>query len=90
MLGPQITIEGANPTTLRDNWVLVRYKNKRCPVCGNMYRFSRSPAIPSAKPSEVRAQLAEGWIKRVVGALNPFDTRVDDFVELAGQQRAWT
>ena len=39
-LGPQITIEGANPTTLRDNWVIVRYKNKHCPVCGNQYRYS--------------------------------------------------
>ena len=80
MLGPEITIEGANPTTLRDNWVIVRYKNTRCPVCGNMVRYSAFAGDPSAKPSEVRAQLAEGWIKRVVDALNPFDTRVDDFV----------
>ncbi|MEI8081375.1 MAG: PKD domain-containing protein, partial [Actinomycetes bacterium] len=79
-LGPQITIEGANPTTLRDNWLLVRYKNKNCPVCGNQYRYSALAGDPSAKPTEVRAQLAEGWIKRVVGALNPFDARVDDFV----------
>ena len=79
-LGPQITIEGANPTTLRDNWVIVRYKNKHCPVCGNQYRYSAFAGDPSAKPTEVRAQLAEGWIKRVVGALNPFDARVDDFV----------
>lgn len=80
VLGPQITIEGANPTTLRDNWVIVRYKNTRCPVCGNMVRYSAFAGDPSAKPSEVRGQLAEGWIKRVVGALNPYDARVDDFV----------
>jgi len=80
VLGPQITIEGANPTTLRDNWVIVRYKNNRCPVCGNMVRYSAFAGDPSAKPSEVRAQLAEGWIKRVVDALNPFDARVKDFV----------
>ena len=80
MWGPEITIEGANPTTLRDNWVLVRYKNNRCPVCGNQYRFSAFAGDPSAKPSQVLGQLAEGWIKRVVNALNPFDTRVDDFV----------
>ncbi len=79
-LGPQITIEGANPTTLRDNWVIVRYKNKTCPVCGNQYTYSAFAGDPSAKPSELRAQLAEGWIKRVTSALNPFDTRVDDFV----------
>ncbi len=79
-LGPQITIEGANPTTLRDNWVIVRYKNKTCPVCGNEYNYSMFAGDPSAKPSQVLAQLAEGWIKRVTNALNPFDTRVDDFV----------
>ncbi|MFQ5343641.1 MAG: hypothetical protein ACE5F6_19035, partial [Anaerolineae bacterium] len=77
-IGPEITIEGANPTTLSDNWLIMRYKGY--PVCGNQYRWSNFAGDPSAKPSEVRAQLAEGWIKRVVGALNPFDTRVDDFV----------
>jgi len=77
-LGPEITIEGANPTTLRDNWLIMRYKGY--PVCGNQYRWSNFAGDPSAKPSEVRAQLAEGWIKRVTSGLNPFDTRVDDFV----------
>ncbi|MBC8447965.1 MAG: right-handed parallel beta-helix repeat-containing protein [Chloroflexi bacterium] len=77
-IGPEITIEGANPTTLSDNWLIMRYKNYPC--CGNNYRWSAFAGDPSAKPSEVRGQLAEGWIKRVVGALNPFDTRVDDFV----------
>ena len=74
----EITIEGANPTTLSDNWLIMRYKGY-CP-CGNQYAFSAFAGDPSAKPSEVRAQLAEGWIKRVVNALNPFDTRVKDFV----------
>ena len=60
--------------------MIVRYKNKTCPVCGNQYTWSAFAGDPSAKPSEVRAQLAEGWIKRVTNALNPFDTRVDDFV----------
>ena len=54
-LGPQITIEGANPTTLRDNWVIVRYKNKTCSVCGNQYTWSAFAGDPSAKPSELRA-----------------------------------
>ncbi|HEY74117.1 MAG TPA: PKD domain-containing protein, partial [Thermoflexia bacterium] len=77
-MGPEITIEGANPTTLSDNWLIVRYKGYE--VCGNAYRWSAFAGDPSAKPSEVRAQLAEGWIKRVTGGLNPFDTRVADFV----------
>jgi len=77
-MGPEITIEGANPTTLSDNWLIVRYKGY--PVCGNAYRWSAFAGDPSAKPSEVRAQLAEGWIKRVTNGLNPFDTRVTDYV----------
>ena len=76
--GAEITIEGANPTTLSDNWLIMRYKGYR--ACGNAYRYSAWAGDPSAKPSEVRAQLAEGWIKRVTNALNPFDARVDDFV----------
>ncbi|MCX6032118.1 MAG: dockerin type I repeat-containing protein [Chloroflexi bacterium] len=77
-LGPEITIEGANPTTLRDNWLIMRYQGYN--VCGNKYRYSAFAGDPSAKPSEVRAQLAEGWIKRVTNALNPYDARVKDFV----------
>ncbi len=48
-------------------------------------RYSAFAGDPSAKPSEVRAQLAQGWIKRVTNALNPFDARVDDFVSSPGQ-----
>ncbi|MBP8291854.1 MAG: PKD domain-containing protein, partial [Caldilineaceae bacterium] len=57
----EITIEGANPTTLADNWLIMRYMGS--PACGNAYRYSAWAGDPSAKPSEVRAQLAEGWIK---------------------------
>ncbi len=77
-LGPEITLEGANPTTLSDNWFIARYKGYD--ACGNAVRYSAFAGDPSATPSEVRAQLAEGWIKRVTNALNPFDARVDDFV----------
>ena len=59
-LDAEITIEGANPTTLADNWLIMRYKGS--PACGNAYRYSAWAGDPSAKPSEVRAQLAEGWI----------------------------
>jgi hypothetical protein len=77
-IGPEITIEGANPTTLRDNWLIMTYQGY--PVCGNQYRWSAFAGDPSAKPSEVRAQFAPGWIKRVTSALNPFDARVKDFI----------
>jgi hypothetical protein len=82
-LGSEITIEGANPTTLSDNWLIMRYKGYQ--PCGNDYVWSAFAGDPSAKPSELRAQFAPGWIKRVTSALNPFDARVDDFAEHAGQ-----
>ena len=72
-LGSEVTIEGASPTTLSDNWLIMRYKGYQ--ACGNQYYWSAFAGDPSAKPSEVRAQLAEGWIKRVTNALNPYDAR---------------
>lgn len=74
----EITIEGANPTTLADNWLIMRYKGYA--ACGNRYRYSAFAGDPSAKPSELRAQFAPGWIKRVTSGLNPFDARVNNFV----------
>jgi subtilisin-like proprotein convertase family protein/threonine dehydrogenase-like Zn-dependent dehydrogenase len=79
-LESEITIEGANPTTLADNWLIMRYSGYA--ACGNQYRYSAFAGDPSAKPSEVRAQFAPGWIKRVTSGLNPFDARVDDFVSV--------
>ncbi|MEZ4640489.1 MAG: PKD domain-containing protein [Caldilineaceae bacterium] len=79
-LEAEITIEGANPTTLSDNWLIMRYKGYA--ACGNQYRYSAFAGDPSAKPSQVLAQFAPGWIKRVTNGLNPFDARVDDFVSV--------
>ena len=41
-LGSEITIEGASPTTLSDNWLIMRYKGYR--ACGNEYYWSALPA----------------------------------------------
>jgi hypothetical protein len=88
-----ITIEGANIQTLSDNWYVVRYRyvdppmdagvdgidgnGDDAPLCGG--DWSVFAGQPGATPIEPRAQLAEGWIKRVVRALNPFEARVKDF-----------
>ena len=80
-----ITIEGANITTLSDNWFLTRYRYVTPPlspvdgqpVCGG--GWSRFAGQPGATPTNERAQLAEGWIKRVIDGLNPFEARVRDF-----------
>jgi hypothetical protein len=73
----EITIEGANIQTLSDNWFVVRYKGLN--ACTNDSRFSVFTGQPGSSPTDVRAQLAPGWVKRVVSGLNPFEARVRDF-----------
>ncbi|MEO8198841.1 MAG: hypothetical protein ABI689_19170, partial [Thermoanaerobaculia bacterium] len=88
-----ITIEGANIQTLSDNWFVTRYRyvdppmdagpdlvdgtSDDAPLCGGTW--SVYAGQPGATALDPRAQLAEGWIKRVVRGLNPFEARVQDF-----------
>lgn len=72
-----VTIQGADIRTLSDNWFLVRYRGY--PVCSS----ATKPTIFAGAPGGTTAQLAEGWIKRVVRGLNPFAARVTDFHKAA-------
>lgn len=60
----QVIIKGPGLLTLTDNWFAVRYKSvdANSPVFGIWSDWTP-------------VQLAEGWIKRVVGAINPFTQR---------------
>ncbi len=73
----EISIEGANIQTLSDNWYLARYRGLS--TCNNTSQWSLWAGQPGATPIEPRAQLAEGWVKRVLSRLNPFEARVQDF-----------
>lgn len=85
------TIEGSNETTLADNFFFVRYwaaKEDGTPedfayeVCAppdSRPSPSEWAGSPGSLANNPRAQLAEGWIKRVIGGLNPFEARSDDF-----------
>ena len=75
----EISIEGANIQTLSDNWYLTRYRGLS--ACNNTNKWSLWAGQPGATPLAPRAQLAEGWVKRVLGRLNPFEARVQDFGE---------
>lgn len=77
----EISIEGANIQTLSDNWYLARYRG--LPACGNDTEWSLWAGSPGATPLNQLAQLAEGWVKRVLGRLNPFEARVQDFARAA-------
>lgn len=59
-----ITIGGPGIFTLSDNWFTCRYKKK-----------SPDKAWPYDWSDWTQPQLAEGWIKRVVGQINPFTQR---------------
>jgi hypothetical protein len=77
----EISIAGANIQTLSDNWYLARYRG--LPACGNDTGWSLWAGNPGATPINQFAQLAEGWVKRVVRRLNPFEARVQDFAQAA-------
>ncbi len=87
-----ITIEGANIQTLSDNWYLMRYRyvdppidvgddglegtGDDGPLCGGTWSIFAGQPSP---PTDPKGQLAEGWVKRVVKGLGPFEARVKDF-----------
>ncbi|MBI5102039.1 MAG: hypothetical protein HZB33_09435 [Nitrospirae bacterium] len=88
--GQSITIEGAGPLTLSDNWFMVRYYYKnQFPEPISEPSNPVTPASPAddlnnwsawaGAPGNQTAQLAEGWMKRVFAGLNLFDARVRDF-----------
>ncbi len=77
----EISIEGANIQTLSDNWYLARYRGLS--ACNNESTWSLWAGQPGSTPIAPRAQLAEGWVKRVLGRLNPFEARVQNFGESA-------
>lgn len=86
-----ITLQGPGLITLSDNWFITRYggqgedtglpagENDTIPSAWagdpsyNRFAESSDPAV------EAKGMLAEGWIKRVIRGLNPFDQRVSDF-----------
>ncbi|MFH2094043.1 MAG: hypothetical protein ABIJ31_16910 [Pseudomonadota bacterium] len=90
-----ITIEGAGKLTLSDNWFIVRYfyGDAYDALVDNSDTPTAKPGTPSeasspdqaywsrfaGSPGGETAQLAEGWIKRVISGINPLDARVKDF-----------
>jgi uncharacterized delta-60 repeat protein len=64
------TIEGASILTLSDNWIIMRYRAKET---------ANAAYVANAGWSKwTEPQLAEGWIKRVLAGINPFQQRVKD------------
>jgi hypothetical protein len=70
---------------LADSLWFVRYRHKD-EVPSDPVTWQRTPAIPyqwagagNSRPGDYRAQLAQGWVKRVLDAVNPYEARIRDF-----------
>lgn len=61
-------VEGSGPQTLSDNYFAMRYREKSADNDDSGWSTWSSP------------QLVEGWIKRVLGGINPFNQRVTDLL----------
>jgi hypothetical protein len=67
-----ITIEGPGLFTLTDNYFICRYRPVASPLCadpGNTQGWSEWTA----------PMLAEGWVKRVLRGINPFEQRIQSY-----------
>ncbi|MCK4707516.1 MAG: hypothetical protein KAU21_02780, partial [Gammaproteobacteria bacterium] len=80
-----MTIEGPGIVTLSDNWFVARYGGTGAGsgLGNNMCNNDTVPSDWAGDPGSgtSKAMLAQGWIKRVIAALNPFDQRVSNFHE---------
>lgn len=70
---PRYTLGGAGIQALGDNYLVMRYR----PISTNHPLYTATPT--DADWSEwTRPALAEGWIKRVLAGINPFNQRITD------------
>ncbi len=82
----EISLAGAGAALLTDNLFFCRYRHKdSSPDSADSWSNwagaanSRPPKEGENAADTYQAQLAEGWIKRVLNAVNPFEARIRDF-----------
>ncbi|KPA14404.1 conserved hypothetical protein, secreted [Candidatus Magnetomorum sp. HK-1] len=73
----EICLAGAGAVLLVDNIFYVRYRHKNSPDTEESW--SDWAGAANSKPGNFLPQLAEGWVKRVLNAVNPFEARIKDF-----------
>ncbi|MCH7631852.1 MAG: hypothetical protein IIB59_01460, partial [Planctomycetes bacterium] len=93
----EVIIAGSSPFTLSDIWWRVRYRGYTgCPCTASVDCLPEGGDSDDQLPWAVHLassntkvsrwsdpMLAEGWIKRVLRGLNPFDQRIKDFHTVA-------
>ena len=67
-----ITIQGPGLFTLSDNYFICRYRPVSAPLCS-------SPANTLGWSDWTAPMLAEGWVKRVLAGINPFEQRFSSY-----------
>jgi hypothetical protein len=67
-----ITIAGPGLFTLTDNYFICRYRPVSSPLCA-------TASNPQGWSDWTAPMLAEGWIKRVLDGINPFEQRVRSY-----------
>jgi|GEM_PF-991227 len=82
----EISLAGAGAALLVDNLFFCRYRHKASDpnVAASWSNWagaanSRPPKENEEPEDTYQPQLAEGWVKRVLNAVNPFEARIRDF-----------
>ncbi len=73
----EITLQDNGADVLADSFFLVRYQN--LPSCDNQDRYSQVAGAPGGSVLHPEPALAQGWIKRVLNRLDPYEARFEDF-----------
>ncbi len=68
------TIGGASPFTLADNRVIVRFR----PLSSATRTLLAAPGNPDGWSDWTAPKLGQGWVKRVLAGINPFEQRFKD------------
>ncbi|ETR73416.1 MAG: hypothetical protein OMM_06936 [Candidatus Magnetoglobus multicellularis str. Araruama] len=77
----EICLAGAGSVLLVDNMFFVRYRHKNSDPA-NPSSWSDWAGAANSKPGNFQPQLAEGWVKRVLNAVNPFEARIKEFYNI--------
>ncbi|MBF0451505.1 MAG: hypothetical protein HQK75_12440, partial [Candidatus Magnetomorum sp.] len=75
----EINLSGAGAVLLADNLFYARYRHVRSNPDDPNAWSNWAGAANSYPPDNYQAQLAEGWVKRVINSVNPFEARVNNF-----------
>jgi hypothetical protein len=75
----EVSMMGAGAALLVDNLFYARYRHALCDPQSLSTCWSNWAGAANSRPGDYQAQLAEGWVKRVINAVNPYEARITSF-----------